>query len=56
MKKTKDLFVVLLSPVPMALSEEQQIEVEVEDVGPPGSKAPVGESWIGKAPRASASE
>lgn len=35
----------------VAMSEELQVAVEVQEVGPPGSKAPMDEYQIGKALR-----
>lgn len=34
----------------VATLEEQQVAIEVLEIGTPGSKALMGESWLGKAP------
>ena len=38
------------------MSEEQKVAIEFREFGSPPCKNVMGESWIGKAPRASASE
>lgn len=46
----------LLWLLPSSTLEEPQVAIELQEFSLPGSKALISETWIGRAPRASAPE